>query len=366
MALSPPAATLNTAQTADFTAVVTGTSSKTVRWKVCDANGQNCLTGGNSTSGTVVDIGTDGSGNHIGRYTAPAVLPSPPACVVVTGGCRLTLKAKLVGRKKKATAQVTLTQGVTITTTLLPNGVNGIAYNTVLSATGGTPPYTWSEPTALFDDSTGAGSGGCAGLTLDFSAGGVSGTPATGTCGPFTLRVDDSGGQFDTKVFSITIDATLGRNDSIADATFLTNGTFSASISPYADPVDANPANPDNDFYRLTAAAGATVTVELIATRDPVDSRLDSVIEILKADGTRFATCRDPGNVDVAGNLDPTPNAFDDDCVNDDIELGVITDSRLEFLVPGAGTVTFYVRVLDWRGDARPDLLYDIVISGAN
>jgi hypothetical protein len=43
-------------------------------------------------------------------------------------------------------------------------------------------------------------------------------------------------------------------------------------------------------------------------------------------------------------------------------------DSFLRFLVPGTpGTpVTFYVRVLDWSGDARPDFRYEISISGAN
>jgi hypothetical protein len=72
-------------------------------------------------------------------------------------------------------------------------------------------------------------------------------------------------------------------------------------------------------------------------------------------------------NPDGTRNPDPTPLAFDDPCINDDIEVGVNRDSKLEFQVPGAsGTVTFYLHVLDWRGDARPDFLYQITISGAN
>ena len=35
----------------------------------------------------------------------------------------------------------------------------------------------------------------------------------------------------------------------------------------------------------------------------------------------------------------------------------------LYFQVPGAGTVTFYVRVFDYRGDARPDFLYELAIG---
>jgi hypothetical protein len=44
------------------------------------------------------------------------------------------------------------------------------------------------------------------------------------------------------------------------------------------------------------------------------------------------------------------------------------TDSLLFFQVPSSATgpTTFYVRVLDWRGDARPDLIYQISVSGAN
>ena len=69
----------------------------------------------------------------------------------------------------------------------------------------------------------------------------------------------------------------------------------------------------------------------------------------------------------VDGTDDPTPNDFDDNCINDDIVLGVIRDSRLEFRVPpGPDPLTFFIRVLGWRGDARPDLLYELVITRTN
>jgi hypothetical protein len=43
-------------------------------------------------------------------------------------------------------------------------------------------------------------------------------------------------------------------------------------------------------------------------------------------------------------------------------------DSKLNLKVPDAnsGPLTFYVRVLDFRGDARPDFVYTISVSGAN
>src|SRR3990172_8901639 len=101
LTLSPSQATVKVAESQDFTAVVTGTSDKTVKWKVCDTNGKNCVGGGNSQVGTVADIGVDAEGNHIGRYTAPAAAPAKSFCQRVGEGCQVTVKAKLAGRKKK-------------------------------------------------------------------------------------------------------------------------------------------------------------------------------------------------------------------------------------------------------------------------
>ena len=82
---------------------------------------------------------------------------------------------------------------VAVVTATLPDGTVGSAYSQSLSASGGTPPFTWSVT-----------SGGlCAGLTL---AGGViSGTPTTaGTC-PFTVRATDSAAQYDEQVLSLLV-----------------------------------------------------------------------------------------------------------------------------------------------------------------
>ncbi len=46
--------------------------------------------------------------------------------------------------------------------------------------------------------------------------------------------------------------------------------------------------------------------------------------------------------------------------MNDDRTLETGPGAYPEFQAPGAGTrATFYVRVFDWRGDARPDLVYE-------
>ena len=132
-------------------------------------------------------------------------------------------------------------------------------------------------------------------------------------------------------------------------------------------PLDENPVNPDVDVYRITSAFDSEVVVETFA-QDllPDASPMDSVIEIVDVNGNRLTTCRNLGTDDgVTGNNDPTPTAFDDICLNDDIELGVRRDSWLELKVP-ANATTFYVRVLDWTGNARPDFLYSLVVTGAN
>jgi hypothetical protein len=253
---------------------------------------------------------------------------------------------------------------LTITTTALPDGSLVSSYDVTLQATGGTPPLAWSQ-TGNFPP----------GLTLQTN-GKIIGTPTMTGMFDFTVQVDDSvSSPPDTQALSITIlTAPPGRNDTIATATPLFNGTARASISPYTDPVNTTPVNPDVDVYEITATAGSIVEIRICARSltDPrctltTPSPLDSVIEIVDVNDVRQTTCRNEGTDDgVTGLVDTTPTLFDDTCLNDDITLGVVQDSKLEFQVPGSGTVTFFIRVLGFRGDARPDLLYDIIISGAN
>jgi hypothetical protein len=71
-----------------------------------------------------------------------------------------------------------------ITTALLPNGGIGTPYDRILTATGGTAPYTWSIL---------SGSGSLpAGLSLAASTGELTGSPTTAGSFTFTLQVTDS------------------------------------------------------------------------------------------------------------------------------------------------------------------------------
>lgn len=91
---------------------------------------------------------------------------------------------------------ITIRAAPTITTTSLPSGEMGIAYSQTLTASGGTPPYTWSIS---------AGSPP-SGLSLNASTGVISGTPATAFgIFNFTVQVTGSAGGAATKALSITI-----------------------------------------------------------------------------------------------------------------------------------------------------------------
>lgn len=121
---------------------------------------------------------------------------------------------------------------------------------------------------------------------------------------------------------------------------------------------------PVNDYYRLEADAGSSVRVEV--TTQELTS-FEPVIEIEGASGELLQTCRNPGDdhIQRPGIPDPTPDAFDDVCMNQ-VNPSRNRDSMLDLLVPGeAGAlVQLYVRVSDWDGRARTGSNYRIVMTG--
>ena len=241
---------------------------------------------------------------------------------------------------------------VTITTSALPNVALNAPVSLQLAAEGGIGQYTWNKTSGAFP----------IGLSIDPATGKVSGKATAAGSSVFSVQAVDAGPPQQTSnpvTLQLTVGASLGRNDSPASATPLSNGTYQASISPVADPPTGVP-NPDTDYYALTANPGATVTVEITAQRLTPPSPLDSVLEIVDAGGDRLALC----NSNPLSTLGP----FNQPCLNDDLEQGVSTDSKLTLQVPATNTgpLPFYAHVLDWRGDARPEMVYTITIAGAN
>lgn len=125
----------------------------------------------------------------------------------------------------------------------------------------------------------------------------------------------------------------------------ISNGRIRASISPYGD----------INVYSFHGTAGHQVTIEIFAQRldldgDPNtrDSQLDSVLELLDS------TCPAPA-LNGASAL----------AWNDDITSGTLQDSRIQnFTLPYTGL--YFIRVRDFRGDGRPDLIYELSLSGAD
>jgi Putative Ig domain len=223
-----------------------------------------------------------------------------------------------------------------------------VVYHSQVSVSGGTPPYSWSTASGSLPP----------GLTLDVGTGTIDGTPTQKGIFNFQPKVTDAGNPVQTATTNTFIEVRtgLGRNDSIATATPLGNSAniqnpVFFSISPYVDPIAATTGNPDTDYYKLVASGGSIVHVETTANRTNSTGLLDTVIEVLAQNGSRMTACTQP--------------AYASACLNDDID-STTTDSALDVKVPGTPSTntTLYVHVLDWRGDARPDMPYYLNISG--
>ncbi len=153
-----------------FTATLTGTSNTGVAWSA-----------------------SAGSIDSKGHYTAPAV--TSPTNVVVTA----TLKADST---HSVSASVTVNpsiQALQITTATLPQAQQGGVYSAALTATGGTPPYTWSISAGNPPP----------GPTMN-ATGNFAGIPTAAGTFNFTTMVTDSANKTATGDFSVNVVASSG------------------------------------------------------------------------------------------------------------------------------------------------------------
>jgi hypothetical protein len=84
------------------------------------------------------------------------------------------------------------------------------------------------------------------------------------------------------------------------------------------------------------------------------------VLEVVDANGTRYATCSQP-------NIWMGNGPFTYPCVNG-LDGTFYSRTYFGIQIPGSGTapVTFYIQVSDARGDSRPDFIYTLSVFGAN
>jgi len=164
--------------------------------------------------------------------------------------------------------------------------------------------------------------------------------PATAAAGISTANVD--------LLFILTaptfdsFESAGSRNDTIATASVHPSGTVRGSLSPF----------PDEDYFSFSATAGTAVLVDLISRRPPLFTQMDPFIRIEDSNGFVVTNCRLPG---------APAGAFNSLCQNDDFIPGVDRDSRLEFNAATSGT--YFVRVLEFFGDARADYEYDLFVG---
>ena len=197
--VTPATATLQSAGTAQFTALVSNTSNVAVTW-----------------------LASPGTISSAGFYQAPTVSVTTPATVTATSVADPT---------KSATASVTITASpvptLAITTTSVSGATVGTAYSNPLSATGGKSPYSWTVASGVLP----------AGITLQ-SAGSLSGTPSDSGQFNFTLQVADSSSPKQTASgsFTLSVSNSTGGGGTLPPATLFgfTDTSTSAKKFPTA------------------------------------------------------------------------------------------------------------------------------------
>jgi hypothetical protein len=165
LAVTPKTSTMDQGESLLFVATLgNDTKNQGVTWQPLTGSG--CA---GTSCGTLTNITTTSV-----TYTAPSGL---------TTGISVSLEAIAKANSGvTATSTITIVLPVTFTTTSLPNGSNGVAYNQTIITTGGVAPISYS-----------VGSGSIpAGLKLN-SVGTIIGTPSSSGTSTFTINATDFG-----------------------------------------------------------------------------------------------------------------------------------------------------------------------------
>ena len=222
----------------------------------------------------------------------------------------------------------------TITTTTLPNGTVGTAYNATLVASGDTP-ITWSVSPAL-----------PAGLSLNASTGAITGTPTAVSNTSYTFTATNTAGS-GTKALSIVI-AASGSTDTvitiaaIAGVTAPVQGaspvTAITTTAQYTGTVVWTPAVTGTFAYATVYTATITLTPTSGFTLQGVAANFFTVAGTTSATNSANsgvitavfpATANDPTLNTLSGTITISPNT------------GVFVDQELSAAYSGNETVSF-------------------------
>lgn len=241
------------------------------------------------------------------RWTSTSPLPSGLTLTskgVLTGIPQTTTSELFVvtatdatGTTSSATLQLVVGAPPVITTTSVPDGDVGVADSFTLSATGGTPPYSWgvsSGPLPL-------------GLVLN-SSGVVSGIPAAVGSTTTTFQLIDGVGAHVTAVIRFNVDATTSAAQGYLVAT--STGAVSAFASPglsVAQTSDDGPpqivglsADAAGKAYWMTTANGSVIASPATRSFGSVakNSLVGSIVGIAaKPDGSGYWLTSSTGRV---------------------------------------------------------------------
>ena len=117
-------------------------------------------------------------------------------------------------------AQVSLGIGtgpLSITTTQLPSGTQGVGYSATLTGSGGLRPYNWSISSGALPP----------GLTLDAASGVISGTPTANGVYSFTIQLTDANQYSVAAPLQIVVNPAIGNS--------LLNGNYAIAFTGYSN-----------------------------------------------------------------------------------------------------------------------------------
>jgi hypothetical protein len=167
----------------------------------------------------------------------------------------------------------TINSGLTFVSTSVPNGTMGVSYTTTLRAQGGTAPYAWAVVQGVLPP----------GLTLDSTAGSITGTPTSAGRSAVTIRVSDNAqpaNRSTTQALTFEIGSNLTINSTLPGGSMSTpynasllaeggtapyswsveNGTLPAglALNAVSGAVTGTPTSPGQFAFDIRVRDGAT------------------------------------------------------------------------------------------------------------